>query len=109
MKQKITSYYGYHKYYKLPEKFEKINKKTDKLYKAWRENKNKLLDKRIKFLKSELWWKSLNNKEQKNMIKKYKIVDIAKQRFLRWTEPIGYKTKITKNISILEKSFKESK
>ena len=33
MKQKIISDYGYHKYYKLPENLENINKRTDKSYK----------------------------------------------------------------------------
>ena len=91
MKCKITSIHGYHKYYKLPQKFEKVNRRKNKLYKKWREKKTKLLDLRIEYLTSELWWKSLNNKEQKDMIKKYKTEDMAKKRFLRWTEPFGSK------------------
>ena len=109
MKQKITSNYGYHKYYKLPEKFEKVNKRKNKLYKEWREKKNKLLNLRIEFIECELWQKFLNDKEQKDMIKKYKTANIAKKRYWRWMEPIGYKTTTTKNISILEKKFKASK
>ena len=106
MKSKITSIHGYHKYYKLPEKFEKVDRRKDKLYKTWREKKNKLLDLRIQYLKSELWWKSLNIKDQESMIKKYKSEDIAKKRLLRWTQPLGYKTYKTKNIEILEKQLK---
>lgn len=109
MKQKIISYRGYHKYYKLPEKFETINKKKDTSYKKWREKKTKLLDSRIKYLSCELFWKSLNNKEKEDMIKKYKTADIAKQRYWRWTEPMGYKTKTSQNIEVLEKKFKNLK
>ena len=109
MKCKITSIHGYHKYYKLPEKFENVNRRKNKLYKTWREKKNKLLDLRIEYLTSELWWKSLNNKEQKDMIKKYKSEDMAKKRFLRWTEPFGSKKYNTKNILILENKFKKYK
>ena len=71
--------------------------------------KNKLLDERIEFLDSELWWKGLNDKGKKEMTKRYKTADIAKKRYWRWMEPIGYKTTTTKNISILEKKFKASK
>ena len=45
--------------------------------------KKKLLDLRIEYLTSELWWKSLNNKEQKDMIKKYKTEDMAKKTFFK--------------------------
>ena len=109
MKWKITSIYGYHKYYKLPEKFEKVNIRKNKLYKVWRAKKNKLLDERIEFLDSELWWKGLNDKGKKEMTKRYKTADMAKKRRWRFIEPSGYKTSNTKNISVLEKQFKESK
>ena len=109
MKQKVISAYGYHKYYKLPKKLEKVNKRTNKLYKQWREKKYKLLDSRIEYLSCELFWKSLNDKKKEDMIKKYKTADIAKQRYWRWIEPIGYKTITSQNISILEKNFKSLK
>ena len=109
MKQKIISDYGYHKYYKLPEKFGNINKRTNKSYKKWREKKTKLIDSRIEYLSCELFWESLNNKEKEDMIKNYKTVDIAKQRYWRWTQPIGYKTKSSQNIKVLEKRVKDLK
>lgn len=109
MQQKVTSSHGYHKYYKLPDNLEKVNKRTNKLYKQWRDRKVSLLDKRIKFIQSELWWKSLNNKVKENMISKYGTNKIAKSRYHYWTQPVGYKPKKTTNISILEKKFKNSK
>ena len=86
MKVKIKSSRGYHKMVKLPNKFEKVNKRKNNEYKMWRNKEKSKFDKYTREIVSNVWWLNLPDKEKKEMLKKYESSKIAKERMLRFTE-----------------------
>jgi hypothetical protein len=59
----------------LPKRFHNVDLKTDKEYKKWKEAEHKKLD-------NEVWWNNLDEKDKKELIKRYGTKEYACSR--RW-------------------------
>lgn len=72
----------YHMKINTPKRF-KDDKKSPE-YKKWKKAKDKEYDEKARDFEAEEWWNSKNEKEQKELLKKYKTKEVAKSRFLYW-------------------------
>ena len=107
MRQKIVSNWGYHTYCNLPPKMGKVNKRTNKEYKKWREIQSKLLTEKVISILYELWWKSKNIKKRKELLKRYGDEKTIKFRWIKWSHPKGLISSTT-NVKVIESMLKNS-